>query len=171
MDSFFSPWNDRLVPQPSEPDMGVSQGPNGKRCPAVLRPFQPSLVAGMSNATAGAYSNFHLKLDREDGDQFLNQLGFKMPPGFTGYLRGIGYCPEASIAQAAQNLGRTELAQPSCPASSRVGTTSVAAGPGTPPSTRWGRCTPGPLNGHPLSLAAITPARPQPLSVPGHGTG
>jgi hypothetical protein len=62
--SLFSPWNDRLAPQPSEPNMGISSGPDGKPCPAVIRPFQPRLVAGMSNATAGAFSNFHLKLDR-----------------------------------------------------------------------------------------------------------
>jgi hypothetical protein len=157
--SLFSPWNDQLAPQPSEPNLGISQGPTGRPCPAVTRPFQPRLVAGMSNATAGAYSNFHLKLDREDGDQFLNELGFRMPPGFTGYLRGISYCPEAAIAQAAANLGRTELAHPSCPASSQVGTTNVAAGPGYTPFHAVGKMyLAGPIHGDPLSLAAITPA-------------
>jgi hypothetical protein len=159
IDSLFSPWNDQLAPQPSEPDMGISRGPTGRPCPGVIRPFQPRLVAGMSNATAGAYSNFHLKLDREDGDQFLDKLGFRMPPGFTGYLKGIGYCPEAAIAQAAQKLGRAELAQPSCPASSQVGTTNVAAGPGYTPFHAVGRMfLAGPIHGDPLSLAAITPA-------------
>jgi hypothetical protein len=157
--SLFSPWNDRLAPQPSEPNMGVNTGPNGRPCPAVIRPFQPRLVAGMSNATAGAYSNFHLKLDREDGDQFLNKLGFKMPPGFTGYLKGITYCPEAAIARAAGNLGRTEQAMPSCPTSSQIGTTNVAAGPGSSPFNAVGKMyLAGPINGAPLSLAAITPA-------------
>jgi hypothetical protein len=159
IDSVFSPWNDQLAPQPSEPDMGISAGPTGRPCPGVVRPFQPRLVAGMSNATAGAYSNFHLKLDRDDGDQFLDKLGFKMPPGFTGYLRGIGYCPEAAIAEAATKLGRTEQAQPSCPASSQVGTTNVAAGPGYTPFHAVGRMyLAGPIDGDPLSLAAITPA-------------
>ena len=159
VDSTFSPWNDQLAPQPSNPILGLSSGPDGKQCPGQIRTFHPRLVAGMSNPTAGAFSNFHLKLDRDDGDQFLNELGFKMPPGFTGYLRGIGYCPEASIAQAAQKLGRTELAQPSCPASSQVGTTNVAAGPGYTPFHAVGKMyLSGPLNGHPLSLAAITPA-------------
>jgi hypothetical protein len=159
VDSLFSPWNDRLAPQPSNPNFGLSSGPDGKPCPAQIRPFSPRLVAGMSNPTAGAFSNFHLKLDRDDGDQWLDDLGFKMPPGFTGYLRGIDYCPEAAIAAAAANLGRAEQANPSCPASSQIGTTNVAAGPGASPFNAVGRMyLSGPLNGAPLSLAAITPA-------------
>jgi hypothetical protein len=157
--SSFSPWNSRLSPQPSEPNLGVTTGPGGKPCPAVVRPFNPGLVAGMSNATAGAFSNFHLKLDRDDGDQFLDDLGFKMPPGFTGYLKGIPYCPEAAIAAAAANLGRTEKELPSCPPASQIGTTNVAAGPGSSPFNAVGKMyLAGPINGDPLSLAAITPA-------------
>jgi hypothetical protein len=78
----------------------------------------------------------------------LRDLGFTMPPGLTGSLKGISYCPEANIASASQKLGRTEQAIPSCPASSTVGTTNVAAGPGTHPFHAVGRmyvrpCTPG----------------------------
>ena len=53
-----------------------------------MRPFHPRLVAGTSNPVAGDFSAFTLKLDRDDGDQFLGDLTFKMPPGFTGNLRG-----------------------------------------------------------------------------------
>jgi hypothetical protein len=82
-----------------------------------------------------------------------------MPPGFTGYLKGIDYCPEAAIFAAAENLGRTEQASPSCPASSQIGTTDVAAGPGASPFHAVGKMyLSGPLNGAPLSLAAVTPA-------------
>ena len=108
-----------------------------------MRPFQPRLDAGTSNPVAGAFSDFHLKLDRDDGDQFLGDLNFKMPPGFTGDLRGITYCPEASIAAAAQNSGRAEQAHPSCPASSQIGTTNVAAGPGAHPFHAVGQDVPG----------------------------
>jgi hypothetical protein len=159
VDSVFVPWNDVLAPQPSQPTFGLSSGPNGRPCPAQVRPFNPSLVAGTSNPLAGAFSNFHLKLDREDGDQFLGDLNFTMPPGFTGSLRGISYCPESAIAAAAQNSGRNEQASPSCPASSLIGTTNVAAGPGTHPFHAVGKIyMAGPLQGAPLSLAAITPA-------------
>ena len=66
-------------------------------------PSLPPAPRGGNVATriAGAFSNFHLKLDRDDGDQFLGDLNFRMPPGFTGDLRGISYCPEAAILAAA----------------------------------------------------------------------
>ena len=153
------PWNHRLANQVAETNFGVSEGPGGKACPGQVRAFNPRLVAGMSNPLAGGFSNFHLKLDRDDGDQFLGDLNFKLPPGFTGNLRGISYCPEGAIAGAAQKLGRTELAGPSCPPTSQIGTTNVAAGPGSHPFNAVGRMyLAGPLKGAPLSLVAITPA-------------
>ncbi|MGH2625051.1 MAG: hypothetical protein ACRDHY_00190, partial [Anaerolineales bacterium] len=132
-DSEFIPWNGSLAPQRSRPAISLTTGPNGGPCPGQIRPFHPSLEAGTPDPTAGAFSSFTLKLDRNDGDQFLGDLNFRLPPGFTGSLRGLSYCPEAAIAAAAQNLGRAEQANPSCPASSQVGTTNVAAGPGTHP--------------------------------------
>ncbi len=158
-DVHFVPWNDRLAPQRANPTFGLSSGPNGRTCPGEVRPFQPRLVAGTSNPLAGDFSSFTLRLDRDDGDQFLGDLNFRMPPGFTGSLRGIDYCPEASITAAAQSLGRTEQAAPSCPASSQIGTTNVAAGPGSHPFHAIGKMyLSGPLKGAPLSLAAVTPA-------------
>jgi hypothetical protein len=113
----------------------------------------------MPNAVAGDFSAFSLKLDRVDGDQFLGDLNFKLPPGFTGNLRGIAYCPEASIAAAAAALGRAELVSPSCPAASQIGTSNVAAGPGSHPFHALGKMyLSGPFKGAPLSLVAITPA-------------
>jgi len=113
----------------------------------------------MSSAIAGGFSSFHLKLDRDDGDQFLGDLNFRMPPGFTGDLRGIAYCSDPAIAAAAQRLGREELRSPSCPGASAIGTSSVAAGPGGHPFHAVGKIyLAGPLNGAPLSLVAVTPA-------------
>ncbi len=155
----FFPWNTTLADQTSTQFFGLNSGPNSTGCPGIKRPFNPRLVAGTSVPTAGAYSNFLLKLDRDDGDQFLGDLNFRMPPGFTGDLRGISYCPEASIAVAAQNPGLNELLAPSCPASSQVGTSNVAAGPGGHPFHAVGRMyLAGPLKGAPLSLAVVTPA-------------
>jgi hypothetical protein len=82
-----------------------------------------------------------------------------MPPGLTANLHGITYCPEAKIAEAAQTLGKVEQANPSCPASSEIGTSNVAAGPGSHPFHAVGRIyLAGPFQGAPLSLVAITPA-------------
>jgi hypothetical protein len=159
VDSLFVPWNDQLAPQQSRPNLGLTSGPNGEHCPGQLRPFEPRLIAGMSTPGAGAFSSFHLKLERDDGDQFLGDLNFRMPPGFTGDLRGISYCPDSAIAAAAQNRGIAEQAAGSCPASSQIGTTNVAAGPGSHPFHATGKMyLAGPLKGAPLSLVAVTPA-------------
>jgi hypothetical protein len=153
------PWNPALADQRGQFGVSVTSGPNGRPCPVGQRPFNPKLNAGTSNSSAGKFSNFTLKLDREDGDQYLQDLGFTMPPGLTGSLKGISYCPEAGIATASSKSGRTEQAIPSCPASSQVGTTNVAAGPGTHPFHALGTMyLAGPFKGAPLSLVAITPA-------------
>jgi hypothetical protein len=158
-DSVFVPWNSALAAQTSRPNLSVDRGPNGQPCPASIRPFSPRLVAGTLTPIAGAFSDFSLQLDRDDGDQFLGDLNFKMPLGFTGSLRGISYCPESALAHAAASPGRAEQAQPSCPGSSQIGTSNVAAGPGTHPFHVEGRIyMAGPLKGAPLSLAVITPA-------------
>ena len=55
--------------------------------------------------------------------------------------------------------GRAELAAPSCPASSHVGSTNVAAGPGGHPFHAVGTMyLAGPFKGAPLSVVAMTPA-------------
>ncbi|HEY1355136.1 MAG TPA: hypothetical protein VGF09_02365 [Solirubrobacterales bacterium] len=158
-ESEFIPWNDQVAPQTSTPNVSITSGPNSTSCPGAVRPFHPRLEAGTTTPIAGAFSSFILRLDRDDGDQFLGDLTFKMPPGFTGSLRGISYCSDASIAAAAQRLGREELASPSCPASSLIGSTNVAAGPGSHPFHAVGKMyLAGPFKGAPLSVAAVTPA-------------
>jgi hypothetical protein len=155
----FFPWNGVLAEQESTQVFGLETGPHGSPCPGQVRPFNPSLVAGTSNPEGGAFSSFTLQLDREDGDQFLGKLNFTMPPGLTADLHGVTYCPEGAIAAAANTPGRVEQAQPSCPATSEIGTSNVAAGPGSHPFHAVGRIyLSGPFRGAPLSLVAVTPA-------------
>jgi len=157
--SEFYPWNSGLPEQGSSQVFGLESGPHGAQCPGPIRPFNPTLEAGTSNASAGAFSNFALKLNREDGDQFLGHLNFTMPPGLTANLHGVTYCSDAAIAQAAHSLGRIEQREPSCPASSEIGTSNVAAGPGTHPFHATGKLyLAGPFQGAPLSLVVVTPA-------------
>ncbi len=155
----FYPWNTTLAEQRSTQTFGLESGPHGNSCPARIRPFKPSLEAGTSDPVAGAFSAFRLLLEREDGDQYLGHLNFTMPPGLTATLHGITYCPEADIAAAANTPGRVEQVAPSCPASSEIGTSSVAAGPGPHPFHAVGKIyMAGPFQGAPLSLVAVTPA-------------
>jgi hypothetical protein len=158
-ESVLTPWNPTLAPQSSSPLVSITSGPNGRPCPGQTRPFNPRLVAGTSSPSAGDFSSFTLKLDRDDGDQFLGDLNFRMPPGFTGNLSGISYCPDAAIAAATANSGLSERAAPSCPVQSQVGTTNVAAGPGGHPFHAVGKMyLAGPFKGGPLSVVAVTPA-------------
>jgi hypothetical protein len=159
VDSLFAPWNAMLAAQRSQPTLSINEGAGGRPCAGQIRPFSPRLVAGTTNPTAGDFTSFSLKLDRDDGDQYLKDLNFTMPPGLTGSLRGIGYCSDQAIQQAALQLGRTEEAYPSCRASSLIGTSNVAAGPGGHPFHVVGKMyLAGPFKGAPLSLAVITPA-------------
>jgi hypothetical protein len=158
-EALFTPWN-RLLPRVTSSQIfGLTSGPNGRECPGQIRPFNPSLQAGTSNSLAGSHSSFSLKLDREDGDQYLGKLNFTMPPGLSADLHGVTYCPEADIIAAANTLGRVQQSQPSCPASSQIGTSNVAAGPGSHPFHATGKIyLSGSFKGAPLSLAVITPA-------------
>jgi hypothetical protein len=159
IETHLYPWNTTSADQNSLFGLDVNEGPGGAPCPGTARPFNPRLNAGTSNSKAGGFSSFTLKLDRDDGDQFLGDLNFTMPPGLTGSLRGIKYCSELAIASAATRAGRAEQANPSCPAASDIGSTNVAAGPGSHPFHAVGEIyMAGPFKGKPLSLVAVTPA-------------
>ena len=83
-----------------------------------------------------------------------------MPPGFTGDLRGITYCPEAAIAAAAAEPRAAPSRRPRAARPPRqIGTTNVAAGPGSPPVPRGRQDVPGgAVQGRAARLVAITPA-------------
>ena len=125
-----------------------------------MRPFHPTLAAGTSNSLAGAFSAFSLKLNREDGDQYLGKLNFSMPPGLTANLHGDHLLPGSRHPRRGRQVGQSRAGESQLPGvSSQIGTSNVAAGPGATPSTRLARSiSPGPFKGAPLSLAVITPA-------------
>ncbi len=155
----FFPWDAARADQTSTQVFGLESGPHGTECPGQIRPFEPTLEAGTATPVAGAFSSFSLKLNREDGDQYLGKLNFTMPPGLTANLHGVTYCPESDILRAAETLGKVEQAEPSCPAPSEIGTSNVSAGPGSHPFHAVGKIyMAGPFQGAPLSLVAITPA-------------
>src|SRR5262249_46990240 len=60
--------------------------------------FNPKLSGGARNPLAGATSPFGLRLTREDQDQQLSGLTATLPPGLSGYLKGIPYCPDSVLA-------------------------------------------------------------------------
>jgi hypothetical protein len=150
----------------------LASAPGGGACPstAAAEPNSPSFEAGTTSSTAGAYSPLVVHLNREDGSQNISQLNVTLPPGATGKLAGISQCSEAQIAQAqARNhpgQGAAEQANPSCPASSAIGTVTVGAGAGPHPFYVTGKAyLAGPYEGAPFSVVFITPALAGPFDL------
>jgi hypothetical protein len=144
----------------------ITSGPGGGPCPAGELPFAPALSGGTLNSTAGAYAPFAMRLTRGDGQQPITRLDSVLPPGVVGKIAGLGRCSEAQIAQAGAKSGRSELAAPSCPASSRIG--AVKAGAGVGPLLTYVEGSlylAGPYAGAPLSVVAVTPAVTGPFDL------
>ena len=161
LESEFVPWAAVLGSQITTTTVTVDSGPGGAPCPGQSRPLVPTMVAGSPDNTAGAFSPFAIKIDRNDGDQNLNAVSVATPPGLLASLRGRPYCPESAIAQLAAptRTGREEQESPACPAASLVGSTVTSVGAGSRPLSVPGKIyLAGPHNGAPVSLVVVTPA-------------
>jgi hypothetical protein len=158
----IDPWSGGASAAPAS-EFEVSGCPNPQ-------PFMPFFSAGAEAPLAGAYTPFLLRLSREDGSQQLSAIETTLPPGMTGKLAGVPYCPEAAIQQAERRSkpgeGGVEISNPSCPATSQVGTVRVSSGIGPNPVFVGGKAyLAGPYRGAPLSLAIITPAVTGPFDL------
>ncbi len=140
----------------------VITGPNEGPCPkGGLPPLKPGLIAGTINNRAGSFSPFNLRMYRSDAEQEITRFSIKLPPGITGKLAGIPYCPDAAIAAAKARTGphggQEELDSPSCPAASEIGRTLAGAGVGPSLTYAPGKVyLAGPYNDSNLSMVAIT---------------
>lgn len=128
--------------------------------------FHPTFTAGMANPQGGSYSPFVLSVTRSDADQDISGLSVSLPPGFSAKLAGVAQCTGAQIAHARANSGAAELASPSCPAASQVGTAQTGAGPGSSPFFLPGKVyLTGRYKGAPFGLATVVPAVAGPLDL------
>ena len=149
-------------------EKGADESPT---CPIAEaeEPNHPAFEAGTTTPIAGSYSPFVLHLKREDGSQPLKALNLTLPPGLSGKLAGVAECPQSGIEQAIsrshEGEGATEKANPSCPASSEIGTVNVGAGSGTPYYVQGHAYLAGPYKGAPLSMAIVTPALAGPFDL------
>jgi hypothetical protein len=145
----------------------IGSGPNGSPCPpAGMPPFEPGFSAGTLNNSAGSYSPFAMRLTRRDADQDLVRFDATLPPGVVAKLTGVEKCPEAQIAQIKHKSGRQELASPSCPAASKIGSVMAGAGAGSQLTYVPGSVyLAGPFAGAPLSVVGVVPAVAGPFDV------
>jgi hypothetical protein len=163
----FFPWAAPEEPLLATASFDISSGVNGGPCPAGgVPPFTPHFEAGSLNNNAGAYSPFQMRLTRSDGEQEMTRFDAVLPKGMSAKLAGLGRCPESAIALAKAKSGREEIANPSCPANSQIGTTLAGAGVGGVLTYVPGRLyMGGPFAGDPLSVIAITPDVAGPFDV------
>jgi hypothetical protein len=158
--SDFTPWatpfgEDVL----SSSSFQITNGPGGGGCASPL-PFSPSMVAGATNDQAGGFTNFSLLLQRADGQQRISRLQFKAPQGLSAIIAQVPLC------------GEQQAAQGTCPASSQIGHTVVASGPGPFPLIVPEPGRPeapiyltGPYKGAPFGLSIVTPVIAGPFNL------
>src|SRR3954453_10632992 len=124
----------------------------GGACPPT--PFNLGFAAGTSNPLAGAFTPFSLTVTRADGQQFLSGLTVRQPAGLLGVIQSVPLCDD-SLAAAG-----------SCPDESRVGTSTVASGPGSAPFSLSGPVyLAGPYGGGPFSLVIAIRALAGPFDL------
>ena len=145
----------------------IISGTNAGPCPAGgTPPFAPQALAGTLNNNAGNYSQFDLRITRKDGEQELTRFSTIMPPGLTGNLNGIPFCPDSAIETARHKTGAQENTEPSCSAASQIGHTLVGAGVGGVLAWAPGKVyLAGPYNGAPLSILSVTSATVGPFDL------
>jgi hypothetical protein len=147
----------------------LSNDPAGGACPQTLaeRKFAPSYKAHTDSTQAGAYSPFHVKIARTDGQQELKVVDVTLPKGLTGKLRGIPYCPEDIISTLeAPRSATVETANTICSDESFLGTATTLSGTGNNPLKLPGNVyLAGPYKGAPLSLVVTTPALAGPFDL------
>jgi hypothetical protein len=171
----LAPWSSVELPgealvQPSlisTQPFQITQGTHEGSCPTGgVPPFKPQVISGTDNNAGSSYSPFYLRILREDGEQEITRFSTTLPPGLTGNLSEIPFCPDASIEAARGTTGQEQEEHPSCPAASEIGHSLVGAGVGSVLAQNPGKIyLAGPYNGAPLSIVSITSAKVGPFDL------
>jgi uncharacterized repeat protein (TIGR01451 family) len=163
----LTPWSNPLETRTVSSSFQIVGGVDGTACPTGgIPPFAPQLTAGTLDNNAGSYSQFDLRLTRNDGEQSITAFSTELPRGLVGKLAGIPYCPEQDIALARTETGAQAEEAPACPAASQIGSSLVGAGVGgvlvyTPGNIYMA----GPYHGAPFSIVSITSAKVGPFDL------
>ena len=132
----------------------VSWDGAGAGCPSGL-PFSPAVVAGTLDTQAGASSPFSFDLTRGDRQDVISGVSAGLPGGLLASVKDVPLCADADAGAG------------TCPAASRVGSATVAAGPGDSPF--YLRDQPvsltGPYKGAPYGLAVAVRAVAGPFDL------
>jgi hypothetical protein len=148
------PWSTPYTPDATpSTSFDVSWNGQGEACPGSP-PLTPSFSAGTSNPNAGQFSPLTLTFAREDRQQDISGVQVKTPPGLLGSIAGVPLCGEEQA-----NAG-------TCSAASRIGTMTVAAGPGGHPFYTQGSIyLTEHYEGAPFGLSIVVPTVAGPFNL------
>jgi hypothetical protein len=148
----FTGWSGKTVENHSS--FTITQGPDGGPCPTTQ--FKPSLTAGTTNPSAGAYTPFTLQLQRSDSDEELRSLAsLSLPPGLL-----------ANVASITTRCTDEQADAHSCPADSHIGEVTAGAGAGPNPFYVGGDVyLTGPYEGDPFAIAVVVHAQAGPFDL------
>ena len=136
------------------PALALAPAPPEATASQASRPFSPSFTAGTVDDLAGAFSSEVVTIGRGDGEEELQSIAVRNPPGLLGMLSAVGVCSGV----------RAEVAN--CPAASRIGTVAVGLGPSFIPfSSKGGVYLTGPYGGAPFGLAIDVPVLVGPFDL------
>ena len=134
----YTPWDGGSQARSSS-SFQITSGPNGSPCvyPGQALAFSPSLRGGALNINAGAFSPFTATFSRSSGEQNMQSIQAKLPPGLLALLPGVELCPEPQA-----NDG-------TCGPNSLIGEATISVGVGGEPFTVSGGkfYLTGPYNG------------------------
>jgi hypothetical protein len=149
----FSPLTGTANVSPAVEPFTVDSNGSGAACSSPL-PFALSQGTESEPTTGGAHTNYDFNLSRADGEQYLSQVQTVLPEGLVGAIPAVTQCGEAQANEG------------TCPAASRIGTATVAAGAGPTPYSFSGPVYfTGPYDGAPFGLSIVVPAVAGPFNL------
>lgn len=160
----ITPWSAPETPAVEATDFfRVDWDGAGGACPSSL-PFSPSLIAqntGTTSTLAARTSPFTFTLARNDREQNISTLSTTLPEGLLANISKVARCAEPQASEASLTA---------CPASSQIGTTTVAVGPGSDPYYVTGKVfLTGQYKGRegtsPFGLSVVVPAVAGPFNL------
>lgn len=116
-------------------------------------PFAPVQSTSAVPNTGGAESDFTFKLERPEGQQYLEKITTVLPEGLVGKIPSVPQCTEA------------QSNADSCPATSQIGTVRATAGSGEPFAFDGTAYLVGPYKGAPYGLLFAVPVVAGPFNL------